>query len=357
MVNKRIFYAVQQVALAPNGTESYVASHVVHGLQSVNVTTNFRLEQIFELGEIEIYENIENIPEIEASTEKVLDGYPPVYLLSTFGSASATLSGRQNAETQLAVSIFSDVQDAASGTPLSEMECSGMFIGRVGYRFPVEGNFTETCSLTGNDKVWRTSSFRFSGAFDNLDEPLSIAGSGGVNRREDILFYPLASGNLYSIFPTDIDGISASGTNDKSVGDDYDVHMQNISVDCDLRRDELFELGRRARYHSFVNFPVEVTSEFEVISTAGDKVQGTEEGVLGGGENLSNQTIRIVAREGTVLDLGSNNKLASVTEDGGDATGGNVTVRYSYSNFNALTVTHPNDPTDALKIPVLTLNM
>jgi len=49
-------------------------------------------------------------------------------------------------------------------------------------------------------------------------------------------------------------------------------------------------------------------------------------------------------REGTDLDLGTKNKLASVTYGGGDAGGGNVVVTYNYSNFNVLVIKHPEDP-------------
>ena len=74
MANNRIYYAIQQVTL---GTGSVP----VHGLQSVGLTTNFNLEQVFELGQLSIYQNVENIPEIEVTLNKVLDGYPLLYVL------------------------------------------------------------------------------------------------------------------------------------------------------------------------------------------------------------------------------------------------------------------------------------
>ena len=37
------------------------AAAMVHGLQSVGMTTNFNLEQAFQLGQLEIYENIEEV--------------------------------------------------------------------------------------------------------------------------------------------------------------------------------------------------------------------------------------------------------------------------------------------------------
>jgi hypothetical protein len=43
-------------------------------------------------------------------------------------------------------------------------------------------------------------------------------------------------------------------------------------------------------------------------------------------------------RCGYGFDLGSKNRLASMTYGGGDAGGGNVSITYSYSNFNSLDV-------------------
>ena len=43
-------------------------------------------------------------------------------------------------------------------------------------------------------------------------------------------------------------------------------------------------------------------------------------------------------RGGYGFDLGGKNRLASLTYGGGDAGGGNVSVSYSYTNFNELDV-------------------
>lgn len=58
MPNNRIFYAVKAVAFAKDGSGSYVSAK---GVQSVGITTTFNLEQFFELGQLAIYENVENI--------------------------------------------------------------------------------------------------------------------------------------------------------------------------------------------------------------------------------------------------------------------------------------------------------
>lgn len=366
MANKRIYYAIQQVELG--NSDNPGAMQEIHGLQSAAITTNFNLEQVFELGQLEIYQNIENIPEIEVTLNKVLDGYAPIYILATESpssvdpaavSTSADLSGRQNARTDLMLSIYSDSLSSATGNTTRAVKCNGMYVSSVSYTFPVDGNFTEDVTLVGNDKIWgQTTSgkFRF-----NDDKPAALS----INRRQHLLMGPTGSR-----FPTQIPGISAQGYNlsakvvDGS-GVGYKTHFQNITVSCDLGRETIFELGSFAPYTRYVTFPVEVTSEFEVLAIDGDEISAAEKGVyvtsngtnfildLDGAKstnlvqncaqersNLLNQSIRLISCEGLVIDLGSKNKLTSVNYSGGDTGGGNVTVTYSFSTFNDFTVSH-----------------
>ncbi len=133
--------------------------------------------------------------------------------------------------------------------------------------------------------------------------------------------------------------VSSSGTNFANADGVHDAHIQTITVSVDLGREELFELGKRGPYHRFVNFPIEVTCDIEVLSSEGDQVDAKEEV-----ENLVDRSIRIATDDGTFVNLGTKNKLSSVTYGGADAGGGNATVTYSYSEFNILEVTHPQDP-------------
>ena len=356
MANKRIYYAIQQVTM---GQSKLVA----HGLQSAAITTNFNLEQVFELGQLEIYQNIENIPEIEVTLNKVLDGYAPMYVLATETSTqldtsalstSADLSGRQNARTDLELSIYPDNKTAANGAAISTVTCLGMYVSSVSYTFPVDGNFTEDVTLVGNDKVWGLSTA--AGQFSETvgDVPADVA---GVNRRQHLDM-------TRSIFPTQIPGIDSDGVNrvakviDGS-GVGFKTHFQNITVSCDLGRETIFELGSFAPYTRYVTFPVEVTSEFEVLATEGDNINASEKGyynlVTGApaGEsegcdvvrgNLFNQRIYLATCEGLTIALGNKNKLTSVNYSGGDTGGGNVTVTYSFSTFNDFTVAHTSSP-------------
>ena len=369
--NQRIYFAIQGLAVKPDGVEAWNQRHIAHGVQSVAVTTTFNLEQAFELGQLEIYENIEGVPDIEVSVTKVLDGFSPIYLKATTQAATPTLGGRSVPKALVGLGIWSDSSDnigAGGAREISHMEASGMFVGSVTYNFPLEDNFTEDVTLVGNDKVWAHGGCAMTdfgvwntGYFGipsqiaaNSDQPyaetgLNVDSLGGINRRENMLFSPSAAASAsaggvdYTVLPTEIPGISAGGV--KSA----EAHVQSITVSTDFAREEIFELGTRQPYARVVTFPVEVTTDIEVLSVSGDLVNalsdgcGATTGCAGVVDNLSNQTIRVTACEGTRIYLGSKNKLASVNYGGGDAGGGNVSVTYSYTTFNDFTVMHPLD--------------
>jgi hypothetical protein len=357
MSNNRIYYAIQQVELGTASTKT-----AAHGVQTVGLTTNFNLEQVFELGQLAIYQNVEGIPEIEVTINKVLDGYPLVYVLATEkGSEIANdlvatgpdLPGRQNARVDMRLSIYPDTVVSANGNPVAGgvVKCKGMYVSSVTYTFPVDGNFTEDVTLVGNEKIWADTGT--TGQFTNNDDVPNAA--TGVNRRQHLDMSA-------SRFPVEIPGIGSDGSNG-TAGDGvgFDVHFQNITVSVDLGREAINELGSFAPYHRYVTFPVSVTSEFTVLATTGDGINASEEGyytaaninnvsdatVATGNEsactprfNLRDQKIFLQTCEGTKVYLGEKNKLTSVNYSGGDTGGGNVNVTYSYQTFNDFVVAH-----------------
>src|SRR5687767_5206445 len=133
MPNYRVYYPIWYAAIGPFASNSGIP---VHGLQSVAMTTTFSLEQVFELGQLNIYENIEGIPNIEMTLEKVLDGYPLIYHLATRGATSKSLANRTNNRADVFLPIFSDGQDSASGVPLVVAYCSGMYTQALNYSIP-----------------------------------------------------------------------------------------------------------------------------------------------------------------------------------------------------------------------------
>ena len=348
--NDRIFYACQGVGIQDHAKVANVAAaEMVHGLQSVGVTTNFSLEQAFELGQIEIYENIEGTPDIEVTLEKVLDGDSLIYHLATTGVAgSAAGSGLVNRSKQrcdVRLGIFPDgVNNLAGAAQAAQTEVymSGMYVSSISYSLNSDGSSTESVTLVGNNKKWfdNANGKMVTGAvaaFDGVDEPAGLGSdtnpSGGITQKEDVMI----SG---SIFPRSIFGIVGSG-----YGNGVNkIHAQSVSVSTDFSREDIFELGQKTPYARPAAFPIEVTCDIEVISVSGDFVEATEAGdyslytTVASGNNTPNECIFVYTRNGLGLDLGNKNRLSSVSYGGGDAGGGNATSTYSYVNYNDLDV-------------------
>ncbi len=361
--NKRIFYAVTQAGIKADGDAGQFEE--IHGLQSCGITTNFNLIQVFELGQISLYANIEEIPDVQLTFSKVLDGYPPVYCLATVAAPTPTLVGRSAVSFVAALAIFPDTNTHATGNPGSEVQMSGQFMNSVSYTFPVEDNATEEITSAGNHKVWANDSkivlgapaATFVGAFTNTDAPIGV---GGISRRQSIQFATtVTSGDLNNmiadpdctILPVEVHGITSSGKNVADSNGFYAAHIQSISCSVDLNRQQINELGHLGPYTRYANFPVEVTCDISVISISGDMVSATENGIYSTGVgcgnfrgNLRNATIRVASCEGTRVYLGLKNKLQNISYAGGDTGGGNVTVTYSFRNFNDFTVMHSGDP-------------
>ena len=355
--NKRIFYACQAVAITNCGDNVLAPADMVHGVQSVGVNTTFNLEQAFELGQLEIYENIEGTPDIEVTLEKVLDGYPLIYHMATVnvhGTANSGLAARSKEMCDLRLGIFDEASNNVasasdtSGNAEVEIYCSGLYVSNVSYTIPVDGNATESVTLVGNNKTWLTGGDvkmlnADVAAFDGSDSPLAFgmagAASGGIQRREDVML----SG---CIFPQSINGVVGSGYGNalNFANGSPRIHVQSFSCSTDFSREDVFELGRKTPYYRPAGFPIEVSTEIEAITISGDFISATEIGdltlhsTIDSGNNTKAESIFMLLRCGYAFDLGAKNRLASLTYGGGDAGGGNVSVSYSYTNFNELDV-------------------
>lgn len=297
MPNNRVFYASHGVK---------IGSTTVQGAQSVGITTNFNLEQAFQLGQLELYDNIIVDPEVEVTVSKVLDGQDTIYKLATGGG---TLVSNANDVCTIVVAVGDDT--AATLTNTAGVTCTGMYISSLTYTFPVDGNFTEEVTFVGNSKT-------ISGT---VTAP-SVTGSP-VLRRQHFL-------QSSSTLPSEVSG----------------KNITSITISAELGRESLYKLGQYAPYHRFVNFPLEVTCEFEVTPTGVDGVACDPASVTCTGGNLPDtQAIAIVLCDGDSagqqykFDLGSKNRLQSVSYAGGDTGGGNVTTTYSYSTYNDLNIT------------------
>jgi len=332
--NQRIFYACQAVAIAPRGTTTIATDHVAHGVQSVGMTSTFTLDQVFELGQIEIYENIEEVADVEVTIEKVIDGYKLIYDLATDGACKQGVVPASKARSDVYVAVFDDGLNQATGVPRNTCMNSGMFVSSVSYNYSVEGSATESVTLVGNDRFWNdyagvvaapTTSWSEADLLGDKGIDGTDAAVSGVVRRVNC---DITSSSIPAM-------VRSQGGDDASseAGISDNAHIQSITVSTDFAQENIQELGRFGPYTRYATFPIEVTCDFEVIATSGDLIN-----VSGNAPNLTNETIIIRDTAGTVLNLGDKNKLSSVSYTGGDTGGGNATVTFSFSNFNVLTV-------------------
>ena len=157
MANNRIYYATQKVGMKPISTPA-IPYNSLKGIQNVSMSTNFDLQQVFEQGQLAIYGNIEEIPEIEVNLTKVLDGCPLIYHRATEDAPDPTLIGRSKTSCFFGLGIYPDSVSLTSGLPSQFVQCSGMYVSSVSYTFGIDDNFSEDVTLVGNSKVWKDDS-------------------------------------------------------------------------------------------------------------------------------------------------------------------------------------------------------
>lgn len=342
MPNNRVYYACQSVQLnGPSGTTAINAAwDTVQGLQSVGINTNFNLEPIYQLGQLDLYDNYEDIPDVEVTLNKVLDGQPTIYSMAI---GTGTLSNVANNRCGVRLTIHSDTDVSATGVPIASCEIMPAYLSSISYTFPTEGNFTEEATIVANSKRWLTGT------------ELAAITSNGVGMRP-IADNPNSGAGILrralwddarTVLPTglgsagDISLLAASG------GIPSVNKLQNVTVSMDLGRESIFNLGDRIPYTRYVNFPVEVTCEIEVVAASGDMAGASESNTqCENPKALTDKQIKIVLCDGTIIDLGKKNKLQTVNYTGGDTGGGNATITYSYLTYSTFTYLGPNPDTD-----------
>ena len=282
----RIYYAVQAVQMqGVNGpgidssADDVGSFRSVFGVQSVGISTNFNLENVFQLGEFDTYDVLDDNPEIEVTLNKIIDYTDPLYVLACGGAANPPSTTGKNvlevASRRCNVRLFvgSDVDHQnVTGTMPFVVKMTGMYLSSVTYTFATDGNFTEEVTLVGNNKVWYNNSDALTGntATGEQIHPTPGTTTGfnnlratGVARRWNL---DLATSVLPSGTTSWDGGIVLPHDGTKFVN----PHITSLTVSCDLGREPLFQLGSRNPYTRFVHVPLEVTSEFEVVATEHD---------------------------------------------------------------------------------------
>tara|TARA_R110002110_G_scaffold208917_1_gene421138 strand:+ start:564 stop:1637 length:1074 start_codon:yes stop_codon:yes gene_type:complete len=354
MASKRTYWAITALGLGPEGIvdgTGVATANFMKGVQSVGISTTFNLEQVFQLGQLEIYQDVEDIPDIEISIEKVIDDGPLVYQhgvgQATEGGSAEKLGGEQlklteiqNNKVDAYFTVQPDTAEAAGDTGTgkdveSYVWCSGMYVSSVSFNFPTDGNFTESVTLVGNHKEWIAGS----ATTKLVGAPTTPAGlhSGDVSRRHNFSFTNIPA------------SIQPAGATDGFKGD---AVISSVSVSTDFGREKINHLGGKIPYHRYVTFPIEVTCDIEVVINDA-KAQDVNAMPLAD-SNVSEEAIRFAVYDDHIVNtdgiqgaggtlnhtfqLGDKNKLTSITYGGGDTGGANATYSYSYRNFNKLDI-------------------
>ncbi len=341
--NRRVYYAIRAVAITADiNATSFGSSDMVHGVQTATDSVNFNVTDTNELGKIDTYASMEDRPDVSLTIEKVLDGYPLVYWMATatddvIANSAYDLGSRTVDKCKIGLAIYSDLQTTASGIPLTELIVSGAYIESLDYNLVVDGEFTESVTFSANDRTWNEPTTAtdawFSYEFAHDDAPQN-ANSTLLKR------WNVDMSN--STFPNDIAGITA-GSNPETSGM-YAAHLQTIRISTNLNRTDMYELGRKIPYYRYANFPIDVTTSIEATTERGDLKDAAAEST-----NLTDQTINIYIADtadnhAIRFNLGTQNKLTSIENAEGGATGGVMTTTYNYTNKNTLTITGDDDP-------------
>jgi hypothetical protein len=343
--NNRIYYASQSVQLKPQNSDGSVVAasgYVPQGLQSVGMTTNFSLQPVFQLGQLELYDNLENVPEVEVALNKIVDGTPPLYAMCMCGpSGISAVNGAElvdlvNNRVNFRLGIWPDTVSATTGTATHHVDCSGMYLSRFSFTLPIDGNATEEVTLVGNNKIWDSSGAMSTSEFTPSSGTVPTA--PGIVRRYGVDF-------ANTLLPTGNAGIPLP--QDRALNRPY---LQSVTITADLGREAIQELGSMAPYFRYARFPLQITSEFQVIASDGDKVNASDfSSNYSCGDNYRNvvdKAVKLTLCAGTGgtqgslgLDLGNKNKLTSVNYTGGDTGGGNATITYSFQTYNKFKMT------------------
>tara|TARA_B100000029_G_scaffold199447_1_gene197803 strand:- start:1875 stop:2897 length:1023 start_codon:yes stop_codon:yes gene_type:complete len=332
----RVFWAGQGLAI--NTTvkalhEPAAADAVnVRGIQSVGITTTFNLEQVFQLGQLTVYEDVEDIPDIEITVERVLNDDKSLYTLTGAVSGNS-LTQNQDKTFDVYFEVHNDATeniDDDGGFPAAQAHCSGLYVSSMSWTFPTDGNCTESFTFVGNGKKWQSGS-TVASTYDTDGIP-TVVGEAKVWRRQQV--------ELETI-PTSVNNMDST------------PKVMSASVSIDLGREAINVLGKKLPYYRYVTFPVEVTCELEVLvrdaysatDKMADGINAVPDPGAGSGSNVTAESIKIkgTGREAggytKEWNLGDKNKLTGVTWGGGSTGGENATVTFSYRNFNDFTYT------------------
>ncbi len=298
MATNRIFYACQAVGFGPGAGG---ASAALTGVQSVGVNSTFGLEQVFQLGQIEIYENIEGTPEVELTIERVFDSASNLYGL--FAGAGQTITQVATLRKSVTLAVVDDSESVHTNTGgVIGVECTGVYMSNYSANFSVDGTSTDTITVVGNHQAWGAEALTLNKA----------EGTATVAKRQNL-----------SLSAAGIAGATGK--------------VQSATVSIDFGREDLLEFGSKTPYFRAASFPVECSAEVSYNAVSANLSHGSLNFSDGQTADVqgSDSAIKITySAGGGTGNIGISGRCTGMNYSGGDASGGNATVSYSYTGYN-----------------------
>lgn len=337
MANFRVEYAHRGLKI--NNT-------VAHGVQSALLTTSFNLTDYFELGQLDVYESLEELPDIQLTIEKLLDGYPLILELATGAASTDSLIDRMNQTSTAEIFIYPDSGTEAGSADATtvpvQIEVPTLYVSSISYGLNADGNYTESITLVGNDKSIKVLGDTGNEPDDFIADTVFGEDSPAdtIKRRQHMIM-GVSADNSTSTFHKQIPGINTDGYNPITSGIP-DAKLGNISISANVGRTDFFAQGIRKPYFKRADVPIQIDCNIDVIaSSTGNDVSDGIEADSGSVANLVDGQINIILTDGTRFNLGNKVKISSVTETGGSVGGEALTYQYSFQTSNSLTVTSP----------------
>lgn len=285
-MGNRIFYACQAVAI--NGA-------TVNGAQSVGITTSFDLEPVFQLGQIKPVDILNISPNVEVTLTRALTSQNATVWSGDF------ITNVGQANKTICIAIGDDTAPLLTSSS-AQIFCTGAGISGVTYTFPVDGIFTEEVTFVAQHKQ---------------------IGGCGIVVSEDTTSKAKTRQHYGGGAPSLVTNAG---------------NLTNITISTSVGRENLFKLGQYQSYHNYANLPAEVSVEFEVSATTVDGIAlataGSCSSPTGGAFDEQNIVLNICGKTFTMEKC----KLSNVSYGGGDTSGGNATITFSYTTYNSLTV-------------------
>ena len=274
------------------------------------------------MGQLSIYQDVEEVPDVELSIERVIDSFCLLYSRcadfnascskdsngTDTGGVGVTIPQMQNNKVDAWFTLTGDANDnAGDDKPTNMVWMSGLYMSSASFSFATDGNLTESITLVGNHKKWMgaqagglptdhmqgipskygTGTDANNNTPDGSDSGLEI---GKIQRRQNVRLYTHdeAETELTNAH-RDLSGMTGKFDANKDNGktaqkgqptsgeNGTEAKITSATISVDFGREQINVLGQKLPYFRYVTFPVEVTCEIEVLARGADNVNALPE--------------------------------------------------------------------------------